>query len=173
MSTDALFYCILASTALSFRSVYGLTQLQLGLCFLASGLGCLIGAATNGKRMNLNYAAMVTKMEDKRTKEFTEASEKGEVPVVDDTHRDLNDLSQFPIEQARMKTLRECTLSYVGERLETDARLNCSVVVGGTPHCYSHLRLESPTRRSPLRPHHLPSLQYVPSPIPTSSISLT
>lgn len=56
--------------------------------------------------MNLNYASMVTKMENKRTQEFTEASEKGEVPVVDDPHRDLNDLSKFPIEQARMKTLR-------------------------------------------------------------------
>jgi hypothetical protein len=52
----AVFYGVTASLSTNFEEVYPhLTQLQVGLCFLAIGGGMLIGTVSNGKLMDAHY----------------------------------------------------------------------------------------------------------------------
>lgn len=98
-TTDTLFYCVITSTGTTFKDTYGLSEIQLGLCFLANGGGCLIASAINGPRMNRDYR--IVKEQVDRGKVAKE--EKGE--KVEDS-KDVNDLSAFPIEHARLRSLR-------------------------------------------------------------------
>jgi hypothetical protein len=52
----AVFYGVTASLSTSFTEVYPhLTQLEIGLCFLAIGGGMFIGTVLNGKLMDAHY----------------------------------------------------------------------------------------------------------------------
>ena len=68
-------------TAMStlFSRTYGLTEIQIGLTFLANGFGCIIGSLTTGKFLDFEY---------RRFK-----------------HRYENNAEEFPLEQARLRTV--------------------------------------------------------------------
>lgn len=82
-----IYYCIQASITPIFKAVYGLTDTNIGLCYLAIGVGVVLGGLFNGKLMDWNY---------RRT-----AKSIGH--TVDKVKGD--DLSRFPIEKARMKSM--------------------------------------------------------------------
>jgi multidrug resistance protein len=46
----AAYYCVQASIPAIFTDVYGLDELQVGLCYLSIGTGVIIGGFVNGKR---------------------------------------------------------------------------------------------------------------------------
>jgi MFS family permease len=62
-----------------FKSTYGLTELQIGLCFLGNGAGCIIGTLTTGKFLDFDYRRI--------QKSFTGPA------------------SDFPLEKARLRTI--------------------------------------------------------------------
>lgn len=107
-ATYSLFYAVTASTGTVFKDVYRLSETDIGLCYLANGIGCLLAAVVNSKRSTFDYKYVERRQAEKReqaradgaTVEDEEVSEKGKV-------KDLNDLSSFPIEQARLRSLRE------------------------------------------------------------------
>ncbi|WWC87663.1 uncharacterized protein L201_002554 [Kwoniella dendrophila CBS 6074] len=64
-----------------FESIYGLTEIQIGLTFLSNGLGCMIGTLTTGKLLD---------------KDYKKAKEK---------YKDLVNEEEFPIEIVRLRTI--------------------------------------------------------------------
>ncbi|ORY64748.1 major facilitator superfamily domain-containing protein [Leucosporidium creatinivorum] len=95
-----LFYTVTTSTSTSFKSTYHLSESEIGLCFLANGGGCLVASIFNGPRMNADYRKVAEQVEAAR------AAQKEETAANDDgKKRDLNDLSSFPIEHARLRSL--------------------------------------------------------------------
>ncbi|KAG0646112.1 Itaconic acid 2-hydroxyparaconate biosynthesis cluster ITP1 [Hyphodiscus hymeniophilus] len=62
-----------------FKQVYGLSELQIGLTFIANGVGCIIGTLTTGKFLDFDYRRI--------KKSYT------------------GSLETFPLEQARLRTL--------------------------------------------------------------------
>ena len=55
----AMFYTVwqsaLVATATQFESEYGLDEISIGLCFIASGVGCVSGSLLTGKLLNYDY----------------------------------------------------------------------------------------------------------------------
>ncbi|GAA6025940.1 hypothetical protein JCM11491_005120 [Sporobolomyces phaffii] len=98
-ATYSLFYATTASTGTVFKDVYGLNETDLGLCYLANGVGCLMATFVNGPRMTRDYK-YVKRREDEKKKEAAAGGGICEAKV-----KDLNDLSTFPIEQARLRSL--------------------------------------------------------------------
>ncbi|GAA5926950.1 MFS transporter [Sporobolomyces koalae] len=102
-ATYSLFYATTASTGTVFKQVYHLSESDLGLCYLANGIGCLAATLVNGPRMTMDYKLVERKEEAKRKELNTEATlTEVEKPKA---KKDLNDLSEFPIEQARLRSL--------------------------------------------------------------------
>ncbi|KUJ13443.1 MFS general substrate transporter [Mollisia scopiformis] len=62
-----------------FKSTYGLSELQIGLCFIGNGAGCIIGTLTTGKFLDFEY---------KRCQKSFDGSPE-----------------DFPLEKARLRTL--------------------------------------------------------------------
>ena len=62
-----------------FNQVYGLSELQIGLTFIANGVGCIVGTLTTGKFLDFDF---------QRTKKSYTGS-----------------LENFPLEHARLRTL--------------------------------------------------------------------
>lgn len=48
-------YALMVTIPNQFGVVYGLNELQMGLCYLPLGVGCVIGAYTNGYLMDRNF----------------------------------------------------------------------------------------------------------------------
>lgn len=51
----ATYYAYLTSTTSQFTLVYGLSQLQIGLCFLCQGFGCIVGSFIQGKLLDRDF----------------------------------------------------------------------------------------------------------------------
>ena len=81
----ATYYCIQASIPALFADIYGLDELQVGLCYLSIGTEDILCGYINGKMMDLNYRVTA------------EASN----ITVDKVFGD--DLANFPIEKAQTR----------------------------------------------------------------------
>ncbi|KAF7724883.1 hypothetical protein EC973_000596 [Apophysomyces ossiformis] len=82
-----IFYCYLTSTPELFQSKYSLSELQVGLCFLCQGVGCVLGSIAEGKILDRDFriTAEESGIEHKKGA--------GQVPL------------EFPIYKARLRTL--------------------------------------------------------------------
>lgn len=107
-ATYSLFYATTASTGTVFKAVYGLNESELGLCYIANGVGCLMATFVNGPRMTADYKYVERRMEEKKKEAMAEDTID---TMVEGKKKDLNDLSSFPIEQARFRSLRELHFS--------------------------------------------------------------
>jgi multidrug resistance protein len=79
------FYDVSATIPSIFNELYGLDDLQIGLCYIPFGLGASIASILNGKFLDYNYRRI--------------AKQRG-FPLVKNRHTDLRN---FPIEKARLQ----------------------------------------------------------------------
>ncbi|GAA5917312.1 hypothetical protein JCM6882_008968 [Rhodosporidiobolus microsporus] len=96
----SLFYAIITSTSSSLKDKYNLSESALGLCYLSVGGGMIAASACNGPRLNRDYRLVARRHEEKKAAERAEAGEKEKV-----VPQDHNDLTGFPIESARLRSL--------------------------------------------------------------------
>lgn len=82
-----IYYCVQASITPIFKAVYELSDTNIGLCYLAIGMGVVLGGLSNGKLMDWNYRRTAKSIG------YTIDKVKGD------------DLLKFPIEKARMKSM--------------------------------------------------------------------
>ncbi|KWU43702.1 MFS general substrate transporter, partial [Rhodotorula sp. JG-1b] len=94
-----LFYTVTTSTGTTFKDTYHLSETELGLCFIANGAGCLLATFINGPRMTHDYKVVKRQVERRRA----EAGFSKEEEALE-RKKDLNDLSTFPIEHARLRS---------------------------------------------------------------------
>ncbi|KAL4915709.1 major facilitator superfamily domain-containing protein [Aspergillus aurantiobrunneus] len=79
------FYDVSASIPSIYHDLYGLDDLQIGLCYIPFGLGSTVAALATGKMLDLNYRRLAKRLN---------------VPL-DETR--ARTLAHFPIEQARLQ----------------------------------------------------------------------
>ncbi|WYZ45118.1 hypothetical protein EsH8_VIII_000434 [Colletotrichum jinshuiense] len=79
------FICVAATLGTLFREIYGFTDLELGLCYLPYGAGCVVASLGQGYVLDWNYRRIARKIG------FTIDRRRGD------------DLSKFPIEKARLQ----------------------------------------------------------------------
>lgn len=79
-----VFIISVATLSTQFKNIYGYNDLQIGLCYLPYGAGCLIAALSQGYMLDWNYRRVAKKIG------FTIDKKRGD------------DLSNFPIEKARL-----------------------------------------------------------------------
>ena len=83
----AVYYCYLTSTPTLFASLYHLNELQVGLCFLVPGFGCVIGSLIEGRILDHDFRVTAHKN------------------GINDSEKKSGILSQaFPIYKARLRT---------------------------------------------------------------------
>lgn len=91
----AVYYAVwqMSITAMSslFESRYGLTEMQIGLTFIANGVGSMIGTLVTGKILDADYRRVKTKYE------ATFDREKGHIDFTASQEQD------FPLETARLR----------------------------------------------------------------------
>ncbi|GAA5909431.1 hypothetical protein JCM8208_005741 [Rhodotorula glutinis] len=95
-----LFYCVTTSTGTLFQTTYNLNESELGLCFLANGVGCLLATFVNGPRLTADFKHVARQVEQKRLEEGVSIEEQEK-----ERKKDQNDLSAFPIEHARLRSM--------------------------------------------------------------------
>lgn len=66
----ATYYAYLTSTTSQFSLVYGLSQLQIGLCFLCQGVGCIIGSFIQGKLLDRDFRRFTKVVDGVLPKDF-------------------------------------------------------------------------------------------------------
>lgn len=81
----ACFYDILATVPSQFARIYGFNDLQIGLCYIPSGLGSMTAAFINGKILDWNFQRWCNKLDVKIKKGKDQ------------------DLTNFPIEKVRLQ----------------------------------------------------------------------
>ncbi|KAI9740169.1 MAG: hypothetical protein M1834_004747 [Cirrosporium novae-zelandiae] len=90
----SIYYAVwqMTVTALStlFKRTYHLTEIQIGLTFIANGVGCIIGTLTNGRFLDISYRRLKRQWESELTGQ--------EDPLSSSS-------SSFPLERARLGTL--------------------------------------------------------------------
>lgn len=79
------FYDVSASIPSIYNDLYGLDDLQIGLCYIPFGLGATIASIINGKLLDFNYRRLAKQIG---------------FPLVKNRHTDLRG---FPIEKARLQ----------------------------------------------------------------------
>lgn len=98
---DTLFYSVITSVAVVLQAPYGLNESEIGLCFLAFGAGCIAAALLNTRRLDRDYRLTVEKFR-KQHKDMQVARTDGD---------------DFPIEHARLRTIRENIAAIVNARV--------------------------------------------------------
>lgn len=93
----AVYYSVLTSFASDFKAAYNLSTLRLGIYYLPNGIGCII--ASFGGRYVLDRDFKIV-AEDLAKNAQTE--EQRSIPK---SRKDIRDLTHFPIEHARMRSL--------------------------------------------------------------------
>jgi len=90
-----MFYGVAATTSVLFQESYPfLSEIKIGLCYLAMGGGMMFGSLVSGKLLDRDYRAIKNEM-------IRNAEVGGEKSMrVEDVSRDEN----FPIERARLRT---------------------------------------------------------------------
>ncbi|KAM0744136.1 hypothetical protein ACQRIT_001450 [Beauveria bassiana] len=83
-------------TAMSslFKDRYGLSEMQIGLTFIANGVGCILGTLVNGRILDADYSRVKAQLAAATAAAGDSASE---------GHDD--DVTSFPIEKARLRLL--------------------------------------------------------------------
>ncbi len=88
----AIYYTVwqMSITAMSslFKDRYGLSEIQIGLTFIANGVGCVVGTLVTGKILDADYRRVKAKLSTTTT-DSTEA----------------DDETNFPIEKARLRLI--------------------------------------------------------------------
>lgn len=79
------FYDVSATIPAIYHELYGLDDLQIGLCYIPFGLGATIASILNGKFLDYNYRRIAKQLN---------------FPLVKNRHTDLRN---FPIEKARLQ----------------------------------------------------------------------
>lgn len=108
-----IYYCVQASITNHLKEIYGFEESVIGACYLAIGAGVIIGGFVNGKLMNYNYKRQAQEIGHR----------------VDTVNGD--DLRQFPIEQARTRSMmllnvaHLATLAAYGWLLQKRVVSNC------------------------------------------------
>ncbi|KAL1932432.1 hypothetical protein VTP01DRAFT_8110 [Rhizomucor pusillus] len=82
----AVFYAYLVSMPALFAELYGLNQLQVGLCYLVQGFGSVLGSLVGGRLLDRDYTVLA------RKRGFSEKKQ-GKLPL------------DFPIYWARLRTI--------------------------------------------------------------------
>ncbi|KAK8075701.1 hypothetical protein PG997_010364 [Apiospora hydei] len=82
-----IYYCIQSSMSAIFSELYGYRELIVGVCYLSIGCGVVTGGVSNGKLMDWNFRRVA------RSARFSQ------------DHRNIVDLSSFPIEKARLRLM--------------------------------------------------------------------
>lgn len=57
----SVFYCVLASTSNLFGTIYNLNEMQIGLCYIANGCGCILGGLIEGRVLDRDFRTTSTK----------------------------------------------------------------------------------------------------------------
>ncbi|KAJ6000007.1 hypothetical protein N7481_000416 [Penicillium waksmanii] len=94
----AIYYAVwqMSITAMSslFKDRYGLTEIQIGLTFIANGVGSIIGTLITGKILNLDYGRVKGSFEARVSTDVEDES------AVSQTKSNQED---FPLEKARLR----------------------------------------------------------------------
>lgn len=94
----AIYYAVwqMSITAMSslFKDSYGLTEIQIGLTFIANGVGSIIGTLITGKILNIDYG---------RVKARYEATLSTDVEADNAVSRPKTTQEDFPLEKARLR----------------------------------------------------------------------
>ncbi|KAI1295902.1 chloramphenicol resistance protein [Xylaria venustula] len=122
-----IYYCVQASITNELKDIYGFDESVIGACYLAIGIGVIIGGFVNGKLMNYNYKC--------------QARDIGY--SVDKVNGD--NLNTFPIEQARTRSMvylnvaHLATLAAYGwllqKRVHVSGPLVLQFILGGLQTC--------------------------------------
>lgn len=80
-----LFYCIQVSMSSLYQSEYHLTLIEVGLCFLPTGFGSMLGAMFNGRFLNWEFERLKVLCKNQECEE--------------------TDLQDFPLERARFRLI--------------------------------------------------------------------
>ncbi|KAK9454598.1 major facilitator superfamily domain-containing protein [Dipodascopsis uninucleata] len=98
----AVYYAVwqMSITAMSslFKARYGLGEIQIGLTFIANGVGSMIGTLITGKILDADYQRVKAKHESQIS--FVNAEDSNGLTVVT-----TNENSHFPIEKARLRLI--------------------------------------------------------------------
>lgn len=102
----AVNYTITATISSSFASIYPfLSETSLGLCYLSTGGGMLLGSSLTGKLLDFEFKRIKKRVLERRGKESSvdvdEEGEKSSFSRDEDIAKDPS----FPIEQARLRTM--------------------------------------------------------------------
>lgn len=96
----AIYYAVwqMGITAISslFKTRYGLSEIQIGLTFIANGAGSMVGTLFAGRIMNMDYRNIKKKLD---------AVTATNVEIGDDTHQAGNTEIDFPLEKARFRLI--------------------------------------------------------------------
>jgi len=92
-----IYYSLLTSMSSEFQDGYGLTTLQTGLCFLPNGLGCMLASVLARQVFDRDFRIVAAHLAA-NAKTFEEK----QIPK---RRQDIRDLTYFPIEKARMRSL--------------------------------------------------------------------
>ena len=84
-----LFYCIQVSMSRLYQDEYHLTLIEVGLCFLPTGFGSMLGALVNGRYLNWEF---------KKLRKTAESN-------LEHERCDVTDLRDFPLEIARFRLI--------------------------------------------------------------------
>ncbi|KAI0389428.1 chloramphenicol resistance protein [Xylariaceae sp. FL0594] len=122
-----IYYCVQASITNELEEIYGLHDSVIGACYLAIGVGVIIGGFVNGKLMNYNYKRQCREMGHQTDKV------KGD------------DLKKFPIERARIKSMAYFNIAHLAalavygwllqKRVHVSGPLIIQFVLGGLETC--------------------------------------
>ncbi|BFZ60270.1 hypothetical protein YB2330_001306 [Saitoella coloradoensis] len=93
-----VWYMVTASTSVIFEDKYGLNETEVGLTFLANGMGCLVGSILQGRILDWDYR--ITKARWAREGGHHDNETEGE--------------DSFPIERARLRSLWWLCLCFGG-----------------------------------------------------------
>ena len=96
----AIYYAIwqMSITAMSslFKERYGLSEVQIGLTFIANGVGSMVGTAVSGQILDKDYRRVKAEHEARSTQSAIESGTAASLSTVD-----LED--DFPLEKARLR----------------------------------------------------------------------
>jgi len=107
----AIYYAVwqMSITAMSslFKSRYGLSETQIGLTFIANGVGSMVGTLVTGRLLDLDYRRVKTNFKQRGSQKSPTTNDSGDaLSYTQDT--------DFPLEQAR---LRLCPLFAIAQCL--------------------------------------------------------
>lgn len=137
----AVFYGVTATLSTLFADAYPfLNENELGLCFLAVGIGCAFGSVINGRMLDANFKTIERSLEKNAAKtgnvEIGPGGKRDEDKVRVAVARKLGKLDPaFPIEYARLRLMpvyvvwfASCTVGY-GWSVQHRVHISCPLIL--------------------------------------------